>query len=789
MENVQQSKKWLWDAKGGQPIRITVRHGDEYRSRIACIYQEDSFFYSAYQQAGRCVAEIILATQRYCGTPGSRAADPCDSGGDAWVSESARLAAFPNNIIAFCGERGSGKTSAMVSFSRALDRFRARIAGRDEDTVRFWNACMPEGLRDLSSYCFEVLDSIDPTSMEQTDSILRIILSRLFDRFQSAAKDSAQIDYRNDRDAFLLDEREQRRQRLLQSFQECFKALDTLKDKKNEDVYYDDLSYLADLGDSSKLKQKVQRLVEELCRLLTSGQKQCFLVLQIDDADLNAQHAFAIMEDLRKYMMLPRVIILLSAELRQLEAVVEQHYMDEFRSFIDCTASLRNHETVADQIRYHDAAENYIDKLFPGAHQIHLPDVDRALHNAFQELTLSYMDGGEDLLRHRHMEYQTRLLRMIYDKTRIILLKPSHHRHDFIPSTMRMLTHFLAVLCPLPDLDEHVTFDQLYLWNEEDNPEELQLEGVLEERRKCLHNLLSLEQYFRHSWCHLNLSAKEQIEMSKLFQAPFSEMHQQSFYLIQALSHHAPQKPKSCTYAEIFNSLRHLGDSFYRGQYAIKFAVEFHYTLSMHRKLITQRGSEAEKREQLWAFIGYAPIDIESMNVNKKLWPYLHFRLVGKDIPVNDLHSNPRLKNLVFEDCEIILDKTTLADVLSQNTVHVQSFVYNLSRLLASNTLWPLKESPDSHKQDYSMISPIQFLINTDMQNAFLKLINRISEFPSLPLSNFIISILEKFNQQLDRCGIPVQWDLNQPPYQLIDEFDHWLKTLPKGSKSNKSAR
>ncbi len=75
------------------------------------------------------------------------------------------------------------------------------------------------------------------------------------------------------------------------------------------------------------------------------------------------------------------------------------------------------------------------------------------------------------------------------------------------------------------------------------------------------------------------------------------------------------------------------------------------------------------------------------------------------------------------------------------------------------------------------------------MQNAFLKLINRISEFPSLPLSNFIISILEKFNQQLDRCGIPVQWDLNQPPYQLIDEFDHWLKTLPKGSKSNKSAR
>lgn len=399
------------------------------------------------------------------------------------------------------------------------------------------------------------------------------------------------------------------------------------------------------------------------------------------------------------------------------------------------------------------------------------------------------MDGGEDLLRHRQMEYQTRLLRMIYDKTRIILLKPSHHRHDFIPSTMRMLTHFLAVLCPLPDLDEHVTFDQLYLWNEEDNPEELQLEGVLEERRKCLHNLLSLEQYFRHSWCHLNLSAKEQIEMSKLFQAPFSEMHQQSFYLIQALSHHAPQKPKSCTYAEIFNSLRHLGDSFYRGQYTIKFAVEFHYTLSMHRKLITQRGSEAEKRKQLWAFIGYAPIDIESMNVNKKLWPYLHFRLVGKDIPVNDLHSNPRLKNLVFEDCEIILDKTTLADVLSQNTVHVQSFVYNLSRLLASNTLWPLKESPDSHKQDYSMISPIQFLINTDMQNAFLKLINRISEFPSLPLSNFIISILEKFNQQLDRCGIPVQWDLNQPPYQLIDEFDHWLKTLPKGSKSNKSAR
>lgn len=69
----------------------------------------------------------------------------------------------PNNIIAFCGERGSGKSSAMMSFVHALVR-----SGEHDDKLKFG-----EGIR-----------IVDPTMFDEVHNIVDIVLAHIYQDFQ-----------------------------------------------------------------------------------------------------------------------------------------------------------------------------------------------------------------------------------------------------------------------------------------------------------------------------------------------------------------------------------------------------------------------------------------------------------------------------------------------------------------------------------------------------------------------------------------------------------------------------
>lgn len=50
---------------GKRKLNLYIVHGDEYRSRVGSIYEEDTFFRESYLQAGKCVKEIIEASRRF----------------------------------------------------------------------------------------------------------------------------------------------------------------------------------------------------------------------------------------------------------------------------------------------------------------------------------------------------------------------------------------------------------------------------------------------------------------------------------------------------------------------------------------------------------------------------------------------------------------------------------------------------------------------------------------------------------------------------------------------------
>lgn len=481
--------------------KIEVWHGDEYCTKISEIYDKSDFFHEVYSKAAQGVRDIVEATEKFHTrhhNQGRSHYERDNRNRDSGITEHMYLAGYPNNFIAFCAGRGQGKTSAMVSFSTAMRRL-----DEENGQKEFWG-------ESIAKSDFYVLDPIDPTMMSQGDSILRIVISRMFECYDREEQ------RRRDWHSFPEDKEPE----LLNEFRQCYRSLDVLQKGRDLQDCYDDLEYIADLGDSSHMKETFQHLVSLFLDLISwekGGKNQRFLVLQIDDADLNASNAYRIVEELRKYCVVPNVIILMATDFEQLELTVEKHFIEELEML--CRYK-KGDQTVLGHC--HKMMERYLDKLIPGARQIHLPLIDHYIKDHESELELSYHDKlGESYSG----DYQDVLLRMIYKKTGLVLMKPLGYLHNLLPKTMRELTHMLAFLS---DLDK-ITFEdgalskQIQAWRThqtkvveyaaaEPSPtakprSTIENLAALELRRK---NIDAFMLYLRHCWVKAALTEEQQ---------------------------------------------------------------------------------------------------------------------------------------------------------------------------------------------------------------------------------------------------------------------------------------
>ena len=89
-----------------------------------------------------------------------------------------------NNIIAFTGERGKGKSSSMISFLDAL-------VGKEknEHSGFFKN----ENYQYINDKSFATIDIIDPSLFRGEESLFEIILAKMFQKFQSGLKQNSSV--------------------------------------------------------------------------------------------------------------------------------------------------------------------------------------------------------------------------------------------------------------------------------------------------------------------------------------------------------------------------------------------------------------------------------------------------------------------------------------------------------------------------------------------------------------------------------------------------------------------
>lgn len=365
---------------------LTINLNEEYRIKIEKGNDfHNSIFKDIYIDAARNVVEIINQ------------------------SDTSSVYDDFNNIIAFTGERGKGKSSSMISFRDAL------VNNNDKNHKDFFNAI---NLKDksLKSF-FEILrikkfaeiDIIDPSLFKGNESLIEIILAKMFSRFQDKIKDQKST---------ISDDV---RRCLISRFQKVFENLQIINLDRKELYKLETIEALSKLATGSNLRDCFKELVAEY--LKTFEEKE-FLVIAIDDFDLNISEAYPMLEDIRQFLIQNKLIILIGCKVEQLNDALELHFND---------LKLKN--------EIENKSYRYLDKLIPFSRRISLPNVD-----SISNIHLRIEDNNKLLFDSLKSNLALSISEVLYKNFNIFLSNNQFRKNSFIPKTIRETQYLFKVL-------------------------------------------------------------------------------------------------------------------------------------------------------------------------------------------------------------------------------------------------------------------------------------------------------------------------------------------------------
>ena len=315
-------------------LRIDKNVGLERKSESVEGFNQ-SFFRDNYYNAFLMTKKILMRNESMNNEKG-------------WCTEQKKL----YNIITFCGGRGSGKTSVMDSVVKVLQN------GADkayEDFIREYETGRNEGEKEsspkrlLEDYEFVCMDPIDASLLEEQEDILDVVLSKMLERVMEVP--------------FNISRRCQQKRGECYGKEEICRLLEHICRKRWQFQQRKDRRYgtgeasvemLENLAGSLKIRSDLQDLIDRYLGILCQkGKDSSYLVISIDDLDLHG-NAYEMLEQLHRYLMIPRVLIYLSVSEREIRSVCRKRFEKIYES-------------------PGELAMSYLEKVLPYSRRIYLP--------------------------------------------------------------------------------------------------------------------------------------------------------------------------------------------------------------------------------------------------------------------------------------------------------------------------------------------------------------------------------------------------------------------------------
>lgn len=339
-----------------------------------------------------------------------------------------RLPDNANNIYAFLGGRGSGKTTAINEFGRNLKELpkKTKWMIEAEDALN--------SKQDDKRQEFIVLDTIDASLLTDKEDFVELVLAQLF----------AIVEKERNKSAFYS--RQQNSNYVTQLIDAFTRAYNSYRNISREEAgreLGDSVTYiLKNMPSGSNARWAISQLltcffefIEEREGESESRRRRAerYLVITIDDLDLNIKYGYKLLEQVHKYLADPRIIVLIAADYGQLSHVCEYYFKNQYS---------QNQEQ-ANRDSAIELSREYLLKAIPIPNRIYMPDS--------REFEKKYVKVIGDSTSPR--DVKSFVMNKVVEKLGIYYDMNGTKRHFAVPKTVRELVNYNDFLCSLNSIE------------------------------------------------------------------------------------------------------------------------------------------------------------------------------------------------------------------------------------------------------------------------------------------------------------------------------------------------
>ena len=335
-------------------------------------------------------------------------------------------------VMAFCGDRGDGKTSCMMSVLEIIEKIQNPQLKRNEPDV--YDFIEDLHCLDLNRFNYDITPLIDPSFFDNAHNVLEIVIGQMYSSY-SAFEDGDS----------------NRRTALDESFQKVKRCLQTMSNASDTSKSLNGIDNLNTLADAIELKNNMASLVD--CYLKYMGRD--ILLISVDDIDLSLNHAYNMCEQIRKYLAIPKCIVLMCVKMPQLQQLVSHHFRMEMDGYLT-DGSLRSSEIANENPVMDEAdimAKKYLDKFITVTSRIDMPKA-----YSLSNIKIEIIGDRKDMPVNANLDHF--VLEMIFRRTRYLFYNPIGGVSPIIPNNLRELFNLVGLLVSMRTADDNDSMRQ-----------------------------------------------------------------------------------------------------------------------------------------------------------------------------------------------------------------------------------------------------------------------------------------------------------------------------------------
>ena len=324
-----------------------------------------------------------------------------------------------SRIIAFCGDRGAGKTSCMMSVRYAIEHCCRRKDNESEQE----KLEREEIEKYFSSYDFkteqlefDILKPVDPSFFDESHNILELVLGQMYLHFKEHRNELRRQDKLE----------EETVDKVRKKFDAVKRSLSLIGDPSKP--MSDKLEELENLSVAMTLHERMKELFEDYLNFI--GKKK--ILISIDDMDFNAEGAYKMCKYLQMYLDQPYCIVLISLKISQLVSILSDD---------------PNFKNSKGEEQRREMASKYVQKLIPLSNRVQMVDIW-----SISERLFTIERNG---VQTRPERIKDGIVRMIFEKTRYLFYNTKGEVSPIIPHELRSFRQLLGLLNRMPDFVKH----------------------------------------------------------------------------------------------------------------------------------------------------------------------------------------------------------------------------------------------------------------------------------------------------------------------------------------------